>query len=45
MKNLDLNGLGFQEFNVEEMHKVDGGWFLPFVAGAIAGDAKIFMVE
>lgn len=36
MKNLDLNGLGVQEMNAEEMNVTDGG-FWQFVAGAIVG--------
>jgi hypothetical protein len=28
MKNLDLNGLGVQEMNAEEMVSVDGGMFM-----------------
>lgn len=35
MKNLDLNGLGVQEMNAEEMNGVDGG-FLPQVLKFIA---------
>jgi len=42
MKKLDLNGLGVQEMNAEEMRKTEGGsWLSAAVAwvGDAAGDA------
>jgi hypothetical protein len=37
MKNLDLNGLGVQEMNAEEMRVTDGGmiWLAGLAAGLI----------
>jgi hypothetical protein len=35
MKNLDLNGLGVQEMNAEEMKTIDGG-FVAFIIFGVA---------
>lgn len=37
MNALELKNYGVSDLKVNELYKTEGGWIVPFVAGAIAG--------